>query len=77
MEEDRRNKLPANWEARRRKAEWEQADDDARKVRRVVREGRVVGGGKVVREGRVVRGGREGRRMVRGGGGKGDVLLFS
>ena len=32
VEEDRRNKLPANWEARKRKAEWELADQEARKV---------------------------------------------
>ncbi|XP_065056960.1 pre-mRNA-splicing factor syf2-like [Rhopilema esculentum] len=31
VEEDRRNKLPANWEARKRKAEWELADQEARK----------------------------------------------
>merc|ERR1712189_62047 len=31
IEEDRRNKLPANWEARKRKAEWELADQEARK----------------------------------------------
>ena len=32
MEEDRRKKLPANWESRKKKAEWEQADEEARKV---------------------------------------------
>ena len=32
VEEDRRNKLPANWEARKRKAEWELADQEAKKV---------------------------------------------
>jgi len=32
VEEDRRNKLPANWEARKRKAEWELADQEARKA---------------------------------------------
>ena len=32
VEEDRRKKLPANWEARKRKAEWEIADQEARKV---------------------------------------------
>ena len=32
VEEDRRKKLPANWEARKRKAEWEVADQEARKV---------------------------------------------
>eukprot|EP00112_Aurelia_sp_Birch-Aquarium-sp1_P017217 Seg397.31 transcript_id=Seg397.31/GoldUCD/mRNA.D3Y31 product="Pre-mRNA-splicing factor syf2" protein_id=Seg397.31/GoldUCD/D3Y31 len=31
VEEDRRKKLPANWEARKRKAEWEIADQEARK----------------------------------------------
>eukprot|EP00794_Sanderia_malayensis_P000214 gene214-830_t len=31
VEEDRRKKLPANWEARKRKAEWELADQEARK----------------------------------------------
>lgn len=32
VEEDRRNKLPANWEARKRKAEWEAMEEEARKV---------------------------------------------
>ena len=32
VEEDRRNKLPANWEARKRKAEWEANEEEARKV---------------------------------------------
>lgn len=32
VEEDRRNKLPANWEARKRKAEWEANEEQARKV---------------------------------------------
>ena len=32
VEEDKRNKLPANWEARKRKAEWELAEEEAKKV---------------------------------------------
>ena len=32
VEEDKRNKRPANWEARKRKIEWEVADEEARKV---------------------------------------------
>ena len=36
VEEDRRNKLPANWEARKRKAEWEANEEEARKVSSVV-----------------------------------------
>ncbi len=32
VEEDKRNKLPANWEARKRKIDWEVADEEARKV---------------------------------------------
>ena len=32
VEEDRKKKLPANWEARKRKVEWEIADEEARKV---------------------------------------------
>uniref|UniRef100_A0A6M2DL93 Pre-mRNA-splicing factor SYF2 n=1 Tax=Xenopsylla cheopis TaxID=163159 RepID=A0A6M2DL93_XENCH len=31
IEEDARNKLPKNWEARKRQAEWMAADDEARK----------------------------------------------
>lgn len=31
VEEDKRNKLPANWQARKRKIEWEVADEEARK----------------------------------------------
>lgn len=31
VEEDKRNKLPANWEARKRKVDWEIADEEARK----------------------------------------------
>ena len=31
-EEDRRKKLPANWEAKQRRIEWETKDEDARKV---------------------------------------------
>lgn len=33
VEEDKRNKLPANWEARKRKIEWEVAEEEAKKVR--------------------------------------------
>ena len=32
VEEDKRNKLPANWEARKRKAEWELSEEEAKKV---------------------------------------------
>ena len=32
VEEDRRNKLPANWGAQQRKMEWEEEDEKARKV---------------------------------------------
>lgn len=32
VEEDRRKKLPANWESRKKKAEWEVANEEARKV---------------------------------------------
>lgn len=32
VEEDRRNKLPANWEARQRRVEWEEQDEKARQV---------------------------------------------
>ena len=38
VEEDRRNKLPANWEARKRKAEWEASEEEARKVSSVVQQ---------------------------------------
>lgn len=31
MEEDKRNKLPKNWEARKRQAEWLINDEKARK----------------------------------------------
>ena len=31
MEEDKRNKLPANWEARQRQAQWLINDEAARK----------------------------------------------
>lgn len=31
VEEDKRNKLPANWESRKRKAEWIMQDEAARK----------------------------------------------
>jgi len=30
MEEDKRNKLPTNWEARKRQAEWIMQDEAAR-----------------------------------------------
>ena len=32
VEEDKRNKLPTNWEARRRKIEWELQEEEAKKV---------------------------------------------
>lgn len=32
VEEDRRKKLPSNWEARQRRAEWELEDHKARSV---------------------------------------------
>ena len=32
VEEDRRKKLPANWESRKKKAEWEVAEEEAKKV---------------------------------------------
>lgn len=32
IEEDKRKKLPANFEARRKKIEWEMQDEEARKV---------------------------------------------
>ena len=32
VEEDKRNKRPANWESRKRKVEWEIAEEEARKV---------------------------------------------
>lgn len=32
VEEDRRKKLPANWESRKKKAEWEIAAEESRKV---------------------------------------------
>ena len=35
VEEDRRNKLPANWEARKRKLDWEIQEEEARKVREI------------------------------------------
>lgn len=31
IEEDKRNKLPANWESRKRQAEWIMQDEVARK----------------------------------------------
>lgn len=31
IEEDKRNKLPANWESRKRQAEWIMQDETARK----------------------------------------------
>lgn len=31
VEEDKRNKLPANWESRKRQAEWIMQDEAARK----------------------------------------------
>lgn len=31
VEEDKRNKLPANWEARKRKVDWEVAEEEARR----------------------------------------------
>lgn len=31
VEEDKRNKLPANWESRKRQAEWIMQDETARK----------------------------------------------
>ena len=37
VEEDKRNKLPANFEVRRRKAEWELQDEEAKKVNRIDR----------------------------------------
>ncbi len=39
VEEDKRNKLPTNWEAKRRKIDWEVADEEARKVRKGGKEG--------------------------------------
>ncbi len=33
VEEDKRNKLPANWETRKKKVEWELAEEEAKKVR--------------------------------------------
>ena len=35
VEEDRRSKLPANWEARQRRIEWEEEDEKARKVQEI------------------------------------------
>ena len=32
VEEDKRKKLPSNWEARKRKIEWEVAEEEAMKV---------------------------------------------
>ncbi len=32
VEEDKRNKLPANWEVRKKKAEWELSEEEAKKV---------------------------------------------
>ena len=32
IEEDKRNKLPANFEAKRKKAEWEVQEEESRKV---------------------------------------------
>ena len=32
VEEDRRNKLPKNWEAKRKRVEWEQQEEERRKV---------------------------------------------
>ncbi len=32
VEEDKRNKLPANWETRKKKVEWELAEEEAKKV---------------------------------------------
>ena len=32
VEEDRRSKLPANWESRQRRVEWEEEDEKARQV---------------------------------------------
>ena len=32
IEEDKRNKRPANWEARQRRVEWELQEEDAKKV---------------------------------------------
>ena len=34
VEEDRRSKLPTNWESRQRRLEWEEEDDQARQVSR-------------------------------------------
>lgn len=31
VEEDKRNKLPSNWEARKRQADWIMKDEEARK----------------------------------------------
>ena len=31
VEEDRRNRLPSNWEARKRKLDWEIQEEEARK----------------------------------------------
>ena len=32
VEEDRRNKLPTNWEAKKRRLEWEEEEERKRKV---------------------------------------------
>lgn len=32
MEEDKRLKLPSNWEAKKARLEWELAEDDKKKV---------------------------------------------
>ena len=32
VEEDKRNKLPENWEAKRRRVEWEESQEKRRKV---------------------------------------------
>ena len=32
VEEDRRNKLPTNWDAKRKRLEWEEEEEKTRKV---------------------------------------------
>lgn len=40
VEEDKRKKLPPNWEARKRKIDWEVAEEEARKVSKERMKGR-------------------------------------
>ena len=42
VEEDRRSKLPANWEARQRRIEWEEEDEKARKVQEITNTQRLL-----------------------------------